>query len=133
MNTHRLTRPVALGLTVFAFAAPTAAAEIPHHASPEGNPVAGPDDKAAAMIEARRDLRSPDTRDHADGRGTFNAPEVTVVKVTEPSPVSGGVDWADAGIGAGAAFGLSLLALGSTLAVVRRRHGVVRPQEATTA
>jgi hypothetical protein len=79
-----------------------------------------------------RDLRSPDARDAAAGRGTFSAPEVTVVRVSEPShSVSGGLDWGDAGIGAAGAIGLILLGLGGTLVVMHRRHGS-RQQPATT-
>ena len=72
-----------------------------------------------------QDLRSPDTRDYADGRGTYNSPEVTVVKLPEPAPapsVGGGLDWGDAGIGAGGLLGLILVALGGTLAVLHRRQ-----------
>ncbi len=68
------------------------------------------------------DLRTPDARDHGAGRGTFSAPDVTVVKVTEP-PVTTGFDWGDAGIGAGGLLGLVLLALGGMLAISHRRHG----------
>ena len=32
-----------------------------------------------------QDLRNPDTVDFANGRGTYNAPEVVVVKAPEPS------------------------------------------------
>jgi hypothetical protein len=57
-------------------------------------------DAALASIEAnaRQDLRSPDTRPGAEDRGPFSAPEVTVVKLQQPSPsAAGGVDWGDAG------------------------------------
>ncbi len=67
------------------------------------------------------DLRTPDAVDHGLGRGTFSAPDVTVVKVTEP--VSTGFDWGDAGIGAGGLLGLVLIALGGTLAISHHRHG----------
>jgi hypothetical protein len=81
---------------------------------------------------AYQDLRSPDARDAAAGRGSFNSPEETVVKLAQPSPSSdGGLDWGDAGIGAGALLGLLLLGLGGTLAVMHRRHSV-RRQAATT-
>lgn len=79
-----------------------------------------------------QDLRSPDARDAAAGRGTFNSPEVTVVKLAQPSPSpDDGLDWADAGIGAGALLGLLLLGLGGTLAVMHRRQ-TLRRQAATT-
>ena len=74
-----------------------------------------------------QDLRSPDTVDAAAGRGTFSAPDVVVVKVKDPQaqPVSDGLDWTDAGIGAGVIAGLALLALGSALVVGQRRHARV--------
>jgi hypothetical protein len=68
-------------------------------------------------------MRLPDTRDAAAGRGTFNSPEVTVVKVPQASPApDGGLDWGDAGIGAGGLLGLILLGLGGILAVMHRRQ-----------
>jgi hypothetical protein len=69
-----------------------------------------------------QDLRSPDTRDAAEGRGTFNAPDVAVVKVPQTAPSSSGFEWDDAGIGAGIVFGLMLLTAGATVAVVRQRR-----------
>jgi|SRR5215218_564193 len=71
-----------------------------------------------------QDLRSPDAVDAAAGRGTFSAPDVVVVKLTDPQalPIGDGLDWGDAGIGAGALFGLGLVALGGTLIVMQRRH-----------
>jgi hypothetical protein len=80
---------------------------------------------------AIQDLRSADARDAADGRGTFSAPEVAVVKLTQPSPPSGGLDWGDAGIGAGGMLALTLLASGATLAIARRRQSVEGRQAAT--
>ncbi|HKH15999.1 MAG TPA: hypothetical protein VKA57_00615 [Solirubrobacteraceae bacterium] len=82
-----------------------------------------PDAPRPAFIGS--DLRAPDTRDAADGRGTFNAPEVMVVKLREqaPAPVQAtdGLDWGDAGIGAAGLLGLAALALGGAFAVVHRR------------
>jgi hypothetical protein len=80
---------------------------------------------------AIQDLRSPDARDAADTRATFSAPEVAVVKATEPSPASGGLDWADVGIGAGGMLALTLLASGATLAIIRRRQSAGGRQAAT--
>ena len=151
MNLHRITRTTALGLVTVAaaVAAPTASA-MPDYgvgSTESSNPAAAqapaprqdmrsPDTRdVATAAESSKggtsaatsgaDLRSPDARDHAAGRGTFNAPEVTVVKVPEPAPVApsnGGIDWGDVGIGAGGMLGLALLALGGTYAVVHRRH-----------
>jgi hypothetical protein len=152
MNRHRLARSAALGLALAALATPTAFAQPVDLRSQMGtSSLAGTTSSAprqdlrsadardaARSADARQgrphqDLRSPDTRDYAAGRGTFSAPEVTVVKVTGPAPPSAGIDWGDAGIGAGSMLGLILLALGSSLAVVRRRHSAAAGQPATTA
>lgn len=74
MNQSRMARSAALALALCALAAPTAGAQ---------QDLRSPDARDAALAaEAQRgqpsqDLRSPDARDAADGRGTFNAPEVT--------------------------------------------------------
>jgi hypothetical protein len=76
-----------------------------------------------------RDLRSRDTRDFADGRGTYSAPEVVVVKAPAVArPTATGIDWEDVGIGAGGLLGASLIALGGALLVVQR--GGARAQAA---
>lgn len=129
MNHRRLTRSAALGLALAALAAPTAAAQEDLR-SPDTRDAAegyAPSPPSGIVSSAGQDLRSPDARDAAAGRGSFNSPEVTVVKVPEPSPVTsggGGLDWGDAGIGAGGLLGLILLALGGTLAVMHRRQRV---------
>jgi hypothetical protein len=129
MNRNRLTRSAALGLTLAALAAPTAGAQQDLR-SPDARDAA----RAAELAQDQpgRDLRSPDARDAAEGRGSFNAPDVTVVKVSEPPSSGGGIDWADAGIGAGGVLGLILIALGSTLAITHRRQNAPGRQPATT-
>jgi hypothetical protein len=80
------------------------------------------------------DLRSPDTRDAADGRGTFNTPDVTVVKLPQPpAPVHAdhGVDWTDAGIGAAILLAVLAVAFGAAMAIGRRRRH--RPRAAVAA
>ena len=88
---------------------------------------AQPIDHVSAPVTAhiRQDLRSPDAQDLADGRGTFNSPQVVVVKApaqapTRPAPANG-IDWADAGIGAGSLLALAV-ALGGLLLVTQRRR-----------
>ena len=132
MNPHRLTRTAALGLTLAALAAPTAAAQQDLR-SADARDAARTSSLAGTTSTPRQDLRPPDTRDYAEGRGTFNAPEVTVVKLAQPAPApagDGGIDWGDVGIGAGGVLGLGLLALGGTFAVVHRRQGA-RPMATT--
>jgi hypothetical protein len=104
MHSHH----IAAALVTLAALAPSAAS-------------AQPVDTAAPL--ATQDLRSGDARDAADGRGTFNSPEIVVVKApptTRPAPADG-IDWADAGIGAGGLLGVGLIAL----AVTHRRRGAV--------
>jgi hypothetical protein len=133
MKAHRLTHSAAVGLTVAALASPAALARPADFRSPDARDAA----KAAAVRQdrPRQDLRTPDARDLAAGRGTFSAPEVTVVKVAEPAPAAtdGGLDWADAGIGAGGMLGLILIAVASGLAVVHRRKGPRQGRPAVTA
>jgi hypothetical protein len=109
--TRRLSRSSAVGLALAALAAPTALAD-PHAA----------DMHARAEAAQKQDLRSPDARDASEGRGTYTAPNVMIVKVPEPVQAEGGIDWADAVIGAGGLLGLMLLGLGGSLAVVHRRQ-----------
>jgi hypothetical protein len=124
MNAHRLIRSAALGLTVALLAAPAAGAVPADLRGPDARDAA----KAAAVQQdrPRQDLRTPDARDQAAGRGTFNAPEVTVVKVAEPAPAApgGGLDWADAGLGAGGMLGLVLGAIASVVMGVHHRKSV---------
>jgi hypothetical protein len=118
---HQISRTAALAATLAALAAPAAHAQGP---SPDAR------DTASGWTGGRpyQNLASPDARDAAQGRGTFNAPEVTILKVPQQQPVaqSGGVDWTDVGIGAGAVLGIVLLAGGGTALVARRRELVVR-------
>ena len=114
--TRRITRSTAVGLALAALAASTALAD-PHAA----------DVHARAEAAQKQDLRSPDTRDAGEGRGTYTAPNIMVVKVPDPGPTDGGIDWADAGIGAGGLLGLMLLGLGGSLAVVHRRRAHATP------
>jgi hypothetical protein len=115
MFNHRLTRTAAVALAIAATAAPAASAD-DHWRSGS----VAPEDQAQPL----QDLRNPDTRDFAEGRGTYNSPEVVVVKSAAPAAeptTAGGIDWEDVGIGAGGLLTASLIALGGTLLVVQRR------------
>ena len=129
MHPRRITRSAALGLTLAALAASTASAVPTDLRSPDARDAARTEEAVTGV--PRQDLRSPDARDLADGRGTFNAPDVTVVKLSEPAPTAGGLDWADAGIGAGGMLGLVLVGAGSALLITRRIHD--RPAHRRTA
>lgn len=96
-----------------------------------------PDARVAGAPEAvpvGTDLRSPDTRDAGEGRGTFNAPDVMVVKLDEPAPAplstSDGLDWGDAGIGAAGMLALVLAGFGGAHALTTgpgRRRSTAHP------
>ena len=91
--------------------------------SPDARDAARTGSLVATTSVAGQDLRSPDARDAAAGRGTFSAPQVAVVKLPQPMPVSSdAIDWGDVGIGAGGVLCLALLALGATLAITHRRQ-----------
>jgi hypothetical protein len=120
MHPRRITHSAALGLTLAALAAPASGAAPADLRSPDARDAARTAE--AATGGPRQDLRSPDARDLAAGRGTFSAPEVTVVKLSEPSPTAGGLDWADAGIGAGGMLALVLIGAGGALVITRRSH-----------
>jgi hypothetical protein len=110
---------------------------------------------AAAASAPQQDLRSPDARDAAAGRGTVNAPDAitsqvftdrqraivegfkrspsyhearreaaTVVKPPQPAPVlaDDGIDWGDAGIGAGSLLGVIALGLAAAVTILHRRR-----------
>jgi hypothetical protein len=136
MFRSRFARTIGLGITIAALGASTAAAqpiEGPmHDAIAAGQTTAQytpadvrtPDTASASepsTAEPVADMRTPDARDHGEGRGTFSAPEVTVVKLVDPAATGSGFDWGDAGIGAGGLVGLILVALGGVTAVAHRK------------
>jgi hypothetical protein len=143
MFKHRLIRTAAVAAALGAIAAPAAAAPVdapsgytlPHDLQSPDEFTGSADTRDAVVSrglyeplrpqdqpQPPQDLRNPDTVDFANGRGTYNSPEVVVVDVPEPVPAtSGGIDWADAGLGAGGLFGLTLVALGGALFIVHRR------------
>ena len=137
MFSSRFTRSASIALAVTALGASTAVAQPIDLRTPDaidaGTPVAQtkkdlrtPDavdagTPATTATTPGTDLRTPDAVDHGLGRGTFSAPDVTVVKVVDPPPTAG-FDWSDAGIGAGGLLGLILVGLGGILVVTHRRH-----------
>ena len=110
MNVHRIAVLAALSLVFAALAAPTALAQ---------QDLRNPDTRDVAKA-AQFDLRNPDTREMAEAGAA--SPEVTVVRVPQPVPTADtGLDWRDAGIGAGGMLSLVLLAAAGILAVTHRR------------
>jgi uncharacterized iron-regulated membrane protein len=127
--TTRLGSRVGLVLTAAAIAAPVAQADVvvqspdsvERNAMVKAAPaiVQSPDSvdrNRAARFSVVVDKRSPDAIDAADPR------PVTVQPVIRQVSASGGMDWGDAAIGAGATLGIVLLATGGALTVSRRRH-----------
>ncbi len=124
MHTHSITLALAVGLTALA---PAAALAQPLEPAITTQNLQSPDARDAAQTaQARQDLRPPDVVDAADGRGTFNSPRVVVVKVPQPASSeaasASGVDWGDAGIGAGGLLGLTLIGAGGAFAIVHRKR-----------
>jgi hypothetical protein len=80
-------------------------------------------------LPRRADLRSPDARDAAEGRGMDRTPQIVVVRgPSKPQPApADGIAWGDAGIGAGSALGFSLIAVGGALFVAHRRRAAHAP------
>jgi hypothetical protein len=118
MNHHRLARSTALGLALAALAAPAAGARQPQD-------LRAPDMRdATPAAHAPPDLRSPYAGDAAGGRGASKRPQVVIVNAQptpQPAPADG-LDWADAGIGAGTLLGLGLIGLGGALFIGHRRR-----------
>lgn len=130
MYTTTIKRMTATALVVLAAGAPAASAGVADlRVPPEGWPdMHASTAMAAAEARKAQDLRSADARDAAEGRGTFSAPEVTVVKLPQSSPpASSGIDLSDAVIGAGGALAVILLASAGAFAVGHRRRGSVVP------
>ena len=70
----------------------------------------------AIQAQGARVARELAARDAATSITTQSRPPAQIIKVSEPS----GFAWGDAGIGAGAVFGLILVLLGSTLYLTHR-------------
>ncbi len=115
MCSPRSTHAIALGLVLAALAPATALASSDLR-SPDAR------DPFVAPAATARDLRSPDARDAAAGRSAAGSPSVLVVRIPQHRSAGGGIDWGDAGIGAGGAVAVLALTAGGTLALQRRRH-----------
>lgn len=113
----RSTQAVTLGLVLAALAPATAMA---------GQDLRSPDARDPFRAPAATtDLRAPDTRDAAEGRSAAGSPSVLVARMAPLQPnrsAGGSIDWGDAGIGAGGAVAVLVLAAGGTLVLQRRRQ-----------
>lgn len=128
MFSHRLTRIAVVTAALAATASPAAYGMQQDFGSPDARDAAQHRGIYEPMQlddqpQPPQDLRNPDTVDFANGRGTYNSPDVVVVEAPAPAPepTATGIDWEDVGIGAGGLLGASLLALGGALLVVQRR------------
>ena len=119
-----ITRTAVAGLLLAASVAPTAVAQSQDLRNPDTRyPSTGARLDGKALPS--QDLRSPDASDAAAGRGTFSAPDVTVVRLPQAAPPdreAGGIDWGDAGIGAASVFAAIALGLGGAFAIAHRRR-----------
>jgi hypothetical protein len=88
-----------------------AASAVNPHARDAANPAA-----RAIQAQAARVAHQLAARDALAGRATPSPPPPLTVTVFQPD----GFDWGDAGIGAGATLGLTLILLGSTLYLTHR-------------
>jgi hypothetical protein len=130
--THTLTGPLAAALAVATLAAPASAATTSgsHQRSagestirvyqdlrsPDARDAAAGRGTHDAAAPAVQDLRSPDARDAAEGRTTYVVPPL--VKLT---PGRDGFDWGDAAIGAAGASGLLAISLAGAMTLRRRQ------------
>lgn len=113
MSMRSISGLAALSLMCVALAAPTSFAQ---------QDLRNPDTRDAAEA-SYLDLRNPDTRDVAESGGA--SPAVTVFRLPQPPTVDTGLDWGDAGIGAGVMLGLVLI-LGAGTAAIAHRRGASR-------
>jgi hypothetical protein len=131
-HTHRraLGTGLATALTLAVTATPAAVAQPIDPRSADAR-------DGAASTQRVNDLRSPDTRDAADGRqivGTgpptwaVNPQPIAAPRAIASAP-SSGLDWGSAGIGAAAVLGAFAIAAAGILGVRRRR--VARPGSLT--
>jgi hypothetical protein len=109
--TRKLVGPLAVALSVTPLAAPVALAHAADHMASR---------PAHSSQRPKQDLRSPDTRDAAEGRTTADTPAPVVVTRPLVEVTSDGFDWTDAGIGAGAATGLIAISLAGAMTSRRR-------------
>ena len=130
MFRHHRHISTAVALVVALAAAPSAASARPFESiSPPATsqtqpaPAVNPPSREAAnpaaraiQAQAARVAHQLAARDALAGRATPSPPPPLTVTVFQPN----GFDWGDAGIGAGATLGLTLILLGSTLYLTHR-------------
>jgi hypothetical protein len=132
MHSITIKRTTAAAVAAVAIAgavgAPTASARLPDDGTYTGVPAGGwPDMHASTAIAAAQAREKQEARLGGASRGV-RTHDVGIIKVpAAPTHVSAsshdGMDWRDAGIGAGGTLAMVLLASGGAVAVTRRRRG----------
>jgi hypothetical protein len=112
---YRRALAAATATMLIAVAAPAAMAQPVDLRSPDAQ-------DAAAAVQPAQDLRSPDAQDFAAGRQIVASTPVQVAQAPSEAPAPSGFDWGDAALGAGGALAVALLAVGGTVALMRRRR-----------
>jgi len=131
-KTRRFPR-LAIAIAVVALAAPASAAgytDTPgqiDHRSPDAVDTARQVEEARQAQQNAAQISNLDDRREAPGYVDHRSPDAAdtrFVQTAEPATIvaSGGFDWGDAGIGAGAVLGLLLIGLSVTFTVVHRRN-----------
>jgi len=136
---YRLTG-LALALVIAALLAPSASAQQIDQVSPQAEPAhsSTPASNPQATLETPNAiLGGAQQRQQVDPRPTLpHGVDYSAYDVGNPStppsdvvPVASnpGFDWGDAGIGAGAAFALTMIGLGGLLVLSNRRHRAGQP------
>jgi hypothetical protein len=135
---HRLTG-FALALVIGALLAPAALAQPTDQVGPASLPASSPSPSATARPEV---LPNPDNQEpagassatptlpHGVGYSSYDVGRSSTPPSDIPAaPVASnpGFDWGDAGIGAGAAFALTIIGLGGVLVLNNRHHRAEQP------
>ena len=121
----RITRTIALTLALGALTASPASAQdlrMPdtRDAAGGGQPYQQRSSAEPHETPAAQDLRGAD----ALGAPTEGNAGVVVLKAPPAAEPATGIDWGDAGIGAGGLLGLTLIGLGGTLVILHRRQRI---------
>jgi hypothetical protein len=112
-TTRRLAQSIICVLLVATLAAPAALAETRQSSVSKYGPL------DAWAVNAIYNAKQASLRDYPDGRVSFHARVTDSIPATPPVAAVGddSFDWSDAGMGAGSAFALALLATVAVLAI----------------
>ena len=119
---YRLTG-FALALVIGVLLAPAALAQPSDQVGPTSLPASSPSPSATARPEV---LPNPDNQQPTGASSATYTPTTSQVRAMPIAP-GPGFDWGDAGIGAGAAFALTMIGLGGVLVLNNRHHRAEQP------